>query len=80
MAFGTEKMTLSDFLTGEGIVQAERSGCCGAYKWLVKAEGVEDRSAEDRNDAIDLMIDAALEALPGTGYSTFVPHSVRQLP
>lgn len=74
--FGSDLMRLFD---GDGnvIVTATRSG----NGWDVEATdapGVGSRAT--RGEAITAMIDKALEVLPGSGYSTLVPHGLTETP
>lgn len=70
---GPGRMVLADCPTGLAVVLAVR----GDDAWTLKAEGTPDRLASTRDEAIDAMIDMALEILPGDGYSTLVPHGLR---
>lgn len=72
---GENRMVLGDMVPGpdsRAIIVADRY----PEGWLVTSPwtDAEDITAEDRNGAIDAMIDMALEILPGTGYGTFVPN------
>ena len=80
IAHGHDRMVLADCASDRAIVVADREGCCGAYTWTLKAEGADDVKVNARDHAIDAMIDVALLVSPGDGYSTFVPHGVRELP
>lgn len=49
--------------------------------WTISATGVADVTADNRSDAVDAMIAHALAALPAqTGYSTLVPHGLKEMP
>lgn len=78
---GEGKMVLFDSEDAP-LVIAERQGYPGHYSWTVKAadgsKTVHTPLAEVRRDAVDAMIDMALELSPGEGYSTFVPGRVDQ--
>ncbi len=78
VAFGADGMTLFQVSDGQPIVSAGRAAAAGP--WTVHAEGVPDATCATRPEAIDQMIEHALAALPGTGYSTLVPHGLRELP
>lgn len=72
--FGSDLMRLFDG-TGNIIVTATRTG----NGWDVEATdapGVSNRAT--RSEAITAMINKALEVLPGTGYSTLVPHGLTE--
>lgn len=76
VAFGTERMMLFDSEAGTVIVDANRSQGI----WTIEAQGIPDVTASNRPDAIQAMVDQALAALPGTGYSCTVPHGLTDLP
>ena len=78
VAFDSELMQLFDSATGAAIVTATRVGGVGGT-WTVSADGVDDVTAADRQAAITAMIEQALAALGGTGYSTTVPHGLAEL-
>lgn len=62
---------------GQPIVVATRGP---GTTWVIHADGIDDVIANTRAEAITAMIDHALTILPGTGYSTLVPHGLRELP
>ncbi|KLO25912.1 hypothetical protein ABW16_21630 [Mycolicibacter heraklionensis] len=74
--FSDDQMALFDAKTGNRIALAVRE----SEAWTVSADGIDDRSAEDRPAAITALLDAAIEALGGTGYSTMVPHGLAEQP
>lgn len=76
VAFGTERMMLFDSEAGTVIVDANRSQGI----WTIEAQGIPDVTASNRPDAIQAMVEQALAALPGTGYSCTVPHGLSDLP
>lgn len=76
VAFGTELMQLFDCATAAVVVTATRA----EGVWTVHADGVDDVTATDREPAVVAMTDQLLAALPGTGYSTTVPHGLLELP
>ena len=76
VAFGTERMMLFDSEAGTVIVDANRSQGI----WTIEAQGIPDVTASNRPDAIQAMVEQALAALPGTGYSCTVPHGLTDLP
>lgn len=76
VAFGPDQMRLFANSDGATIVTATREG----DEWTVTAEGVPDVTADNRPDAVNAMIEQALAALPGDGYSTLVPHGLKELP
>ena len=76
VAFGTERMMLFDAQEGNVIVDANRSQGI----WTIEAPGIPNVEASNRPDAIQAMVDQALAALPGTGYSCTVPHGLTDLP
>mgnify|MGYP000965608912 CR=1 FL=1 len=76
VAFGTERMMLFDSEAGTVIVDANRSQGI----WTIEAQGIPNITASNRPDAIQAMVDQALAALPGTGYSCTVPHGLTDLP
>lgn len=81
VAFGPDKMTLFDRADGAAIVNAERAGPEG--EWSVAAVDKPDagtESAATRPEAIQAMVDKALEVLPGDGYSCLVPHGLPEMP
>lgn len=69
-AISATAMTLCD-RNGRTIVTARRDG----DTWMVTADGVPDVSVPSA-DAITAMTEHALNALGGSGYSTFVPHGL----
>lgn len=74
--FDTELMKLFNCEDSTVIVTATRTE--GA--WTVHADGADDVIAPDRPAAITAMTEQALAVLPGTGYSTTVPHGLAELP
>lgn len=78
VAFGADRMMLFDADAGEVIVDCNRPA--GGTAWTAVAEGVPDVTVEGRPAAIMAMVDQALAALPGTGYSCTVPHGLSELP
>lgn len=75
--FDDNRMALFDNNTGTAIVTAERDQ---TQVWTVHADGVDDVTANNRQDAIQALIDQALASQPGTGFSTLVPHGLADLP
>jgi hypothetical protein len=84
VAFGADRMLLFD---GAGTVVVD----CGRNadgSWTAKAAGVPDVTmpadisggATCRQGAITAMINQALAASPGDGYSTIVPHGLAEMP
>lgn len=61
---------------GQTVVTATRD----KGKWTIHADGVKDNLCGTRPDAIMAMTDHALAALPGSGYSTLVPHGLPESP
>lgn len=61
----------------EPLVTAQRA----SGTWTIHAEGVDDVTTASRSDAIDALLEHAL-LLPGakSGYSTTVPHGLRDQP
>ena len=78
VAFGGDRMMLFDAEAGVVIVDANRAGL--GEVWTIAADGIPDITAANRVDAIQAMVDQALAALPGTGYSCTVPHGLAELP
>ena len=78
VAFGADRMMLFDANEGQVIVDANRPTPEG--DWTVVAQGVPDVVVSGRPAAIQAMVDQALAALPGTGYSCIVPHGLMELP
>lgn len=76
LAVGGDKMTLFDPEAGKVLVSATRMG----GSWTVHTEGLSDVSSPSRQAAIHAMTEHALTLLPGTGYSTLVPHGLAELP
>ena len=69
VALGHNLMQLVDNASGDVHASAQRLG----DEWVVSAPGsdkVKDISRATRREAVEQMIEHALEALPGTGYST----------
>lgn len=79
VGFGTNMMQLFDS-DGTVIVTAERPNTESNWTIKVNAGGVPDVTAVDRGGAITALVDQALAALPGTGYSTLCPHGLAELP
>lgn len=77
VAFDADRMILFDSHTADTVATAVRENGI----WTVHAGDVADAQVDNRNDAIDTMIDHALR-VPGakSGYSTLVPHGLRDLP
>ena len=71
--FGTELMKVFDCKTAEAVVTATRTP---DGIWTVRADGVPDVTAPDREAAVMAMTEQTTAALPGTGYSTTVPHGL----
>ena len=67
---GADKMALVDEADGLAIVVATRAGT----QWTVSAAAADDVTTNNRNEAIDAMIEMALAVSPEDGYSTLVPH------
>lgn len=78
VAFGSDRMMLFNADEGAVIVDASRPDAQG--DWTVVADGVPDVTASTRVEAIQAMVDQALAALPGSGYSCTVPHGLAELP
>lgn len=77
--FGNHRMVLFDNTNGGAeVAVAERAD--ETTPWTVSADGVPDVTAVTRPLAITALIDQALAALPGTGYSTFVPDVLHTMP
>ncbi|GAA2418023.1 hypothetical protein [Mycolicibacterium llatzerense] len=76
VAFDSELMQLFNCADGTVIVTATRAD----GTWTMHADGVDDVTAADRPAAITAMIEQALAALPGAGYSTTVPYGLPELP
>jgi len=76
VAFGHDRMMLFDADAGTVVVDCNRVD----GTWTATADGVPDVTAATRAAAITAMIDQALAALPGTGYSCTVPHGLTELP
>lgn len=74
--FGDARMVLQDCADDAAIVVAERVDA----EWKVTADGLDDRTASARADAIGVMVDMALNRLPDDGYSTFIPSILWDLP
>ena len=68
-------MEVTDWHSGETLVTAVRT----TGVWTIHAPGTAERITHSRPDAVTAMIDAALESLPGTGYSTLVPHQIAEM-
>lgn len=77
VAFGTDNMGLFNAADGTLIATATRTN--GA--WTIHSEDIDDATATNRSDAIDALLAHAL-LLPGakSGYSTTVPHGLRDQP
>lgn len=77
VAFGTETMGLFDAANGTLIATATRAD----GTWTVHTDGIDDATADSRGTAIDALKAHAL-LLPGakSGYSTTVPHGLRDQP
>ena len=78
VAFGDDRMMLFDAEAGAVLVDANRPDING--EWTVVAEGVPDVTVATRTEAITAMVEQALAALPGTGYSCIVPHGLAEMP
>ena len=77
VALGADLMHLLDNANGSTIVTAQRDG----GTWVIHADAVEtDATATTRPDAIQGVLDHALAALGGDGYSTMIPHGLTELP
>lgn len=76
VAFGADRMMLFDAEAGTVIVDCNRADGV----WTAVADGVADVTADTRPAAITAMVEQALAALPGTGYSCTVPHGLTDLP
>jgi len=76
MPFSDDQMALFDAKTGDRIAVATRlSGT-----WTISADGIDNKTASDRSAAIAALLDAAIESLGGTGYSTMIPHGLTEQP
>lgn len=76
--FGDNAMGLyNNGAIGDPLVTAERAD----GTWTIHAEGVDDVTVDNRSDALDALLAHAL-LLPGAkaGYSTTVPHGLREQP
>ena len=78
VSFGEDRMMLFDSNAGAVIVDCNRPDA--ESEWTVVAEGVEDVTVATRPEAITAMIEQALAALPGAGYSCTVPHGLAEMP
>ena len=78
VSFGLDRMMLFDASEGNVIVDCNRSEPGGV--WTIVAEGVPNVTAPTRPEAITAMVEQALAALPGNGYSCIVPHGLAELP
>lgn len=76
VTFGNNMMMLFNADDGAVLVTADRAG----DTWTIKAAGSSDATATGREAAVTAMTERALAILPGTGYSTLVPHSLWDLP
>lgn len=84
VAFGGDRMMLFDG-DGTAVVDCNRNA---DGSWTAKAAGVADVTMPAdisggptfRQGAINAMINQALAASPGTGYSTMVPHGLAEMP
>lgn len=70
-------MMLFDAEAGQVIVDANR---VDDGPWTVTADGIPDVTVETRPEAITAMVEQALAALPGSGYSCIVPHGLAEMP
>lgn len=86
---GSDLMQLQDANTLTPIVTAARDTQTGV--WTVHVEVPESTvpdvtaptvvgSPQPRSEVIQAMVNQALAALPGTGYSTVVPHGLPETP
>jgi|UPI00061B5C0C hypothetical protein len=77
VAFGADTMGLFNAADGTPVATAVRA----EGVWTIHADGIDDTTAANRPDAIDALKAHAL-ALPGakSGYSTTVPHDLREQP
>lgn len=78
VSFGVDRMMLFDSNEGNVIVDCNRAVPGGV--WTASAVGIPDATAATRAEAIQVMVDQALAALPGTGYSCTVPHGLAEMP
>lgn len=84
VAFGADRMMLFD-ATGTAVVDCTRNA---DGSWTATATGVPavtmpadiSGGRTSRQGAINAMINQALAASPGTGYSTMVPHGLAEMP
>lgn len=74
--FSDDQMALFDAKSGNRIAVAVRA----SGSWTISADGIDDKTASDRSGAISALLDAALESLGGTGYSTMIPHGLTDQP
>lgn len=77
VSFGDDRMMLFDATEGAVLVDCNR---VDGGDWTITTDGVDDVTAATRPEAIQAMIDQALAALPGTGYSCTVPHGLAEMP
>ncbi|AER47583.1 minor tail protein [Mycobacterium phage DS6A] len=74
---GADLMQLVDCRTGALIATATRTG----ERWMVAADGgIAGGTVGARGEAITALVELALAALGGTGYSTLVPSGLSEVP
>lgn len=84
VSFGENLMTLFDNVSGNGLVIAQRSK--PDSPWAISADGQDDVTVSNgpapqpRNPVLQAMVDHALAASPGSGYSTLVPVGLAEMP
>lgn len=76
MPFSDDQMALFDAKTGDRIAVGTRQ----SGTWTISADGIDNKTASDRGAAITALLDAAIESLGGTGYSTMIPHGLAEQP
>lgn len=85
VSFGADRMMLFDAVSGTVVVDSNRNP---DGSWTATASGVPDVTMPAdiqpgptfRQGAITAMINQALAASPGDGYSTMVPHGLAEMP
>lgn len=78
VAFGDDRMMLFD--ANEGVVIVDCTRPDPQSDWTIIVDGLENVTVSTRQQAIQAMIDQALESLPGSGYSCIVPHGLAEMP
>lgn len=78
--YGANVMKLKEFDADIDIIVATRQDV--GQPWTIHSDkdDVADTTADNREDAIQEMVNLALVALPGTGYSCIVPHDLPETP